>query len=55
MLEKLIALVLLAVVLSGCSTPVYEDGTKKEYSDMPWNTPQSWEGSMSIPGMNDYR
>jgi hypothetical protein len=52
MVEKLIALILLAVVLTGCSTPRYEDGTKKEYSDMPWNTPARWEGSMSIPGMS---
>jgi PBP1b-binding outer membrane lipoprotein LpoB len=52
MVEKLIALILLAVVLTGCSTPRYEDGTKKEYSDMPWNTPARWEGSMNIPGMS---
>jgi hypothetical protein len=52
MIEKPIALILLAIVLNGCSTPKYEDGTKKEYSDMPWNTPARWEGSMSIPGMN---
>ena len=54
MVEKLIALILLAAALAGCSTPKYEDGTKKEYSDMPWNTPQSWEGSMNIPGMGGY-
>jgi len=52
MVEKLIAWILLAVVLTGCSTPRYEDGTKKEYSDMPWNTPARWEGSMNIPGMS---
>ncbi len=22
-------------------------------SDMPWNTPQSWEGSPGIPGLSD--
>jgi hypothetical protein len=54
MIGKLTALILLATVLAGCSTPMYEDGTKKEYSDMPWNTPQTWEGSMSIPGMSGY-
>jgi hypothetical protein len=54
MFEKCIVLILLAVALASCSTPKYEDGTKKEYSDMPWNTPQSWEGSMSIPGMGGY-
>lgn len=52
---KLTALMLIAAALAGCSTPVNPDGSKKEYSDMPWNTPASWEGSMSIPGMNDYR
>ena len=55
MLSKAIAFILLAIVLSGCSTPAYEDGTKREYSDMPWNTPARWEGSMNIPGMSDYR
>jgi uncharacterized protein YceK len=43
-----------ALLLGGCSTPVNSDGSKKEYSDMPWNTPQMWEGGMSIPGMSDY-
>jgi len=39
------------LTLSGCATP--DDGYRdeKEYSDMPWNTPQQWEGSRSIPGM----
>lgn len=23
-------------------------------SDLPWNTPQQWEGAPSIPGMNGY-
>ena len=54
MIEKAIALILLVVAVAGCSTPVNSDGTKKEYSDMPWNTPQTWEGSMSIPGMSGY-
>jgi hypothetical protein len=52
MVEKFIALIFLVIVLAGCSTPKYEDGTKKEYSDMPWNTPARWEGSMNIPGMS---
>lgn len=54
MIEKTIALVLLAAAIAGCSAPVNPDGSKKEYSDMPWNTPQTWEGSMSIPGMSGY-
>lgn len=54
MIEKITALLLIAAALAGCSTPVNSDGSKKEYSDMPWNTPQTWEGSMSIPGMSGY-
>jgi hypothetical protein len=54
MVEKFIALVFIVIALAGCSTPKYEDGTKKEYSDMPWNTPARWEGSMNIPGMGGY-
>jgi hypothetical protein len=23
-------------------------------SDMPWNTPQPWEGSPTLPGFNQY-
>ena len=39
------------LALCGCaSTDDYRD--EKEYSDMPWNTPQQWEGSRSIPGMS---
>lgn len=42
------------LLLAGCATPTYEDGTAREYSDMPWNTPASWEGTLGIPGMNGY-
>ncbi len=24
----------------------------QEYSNMPWNTPQDWEGSTSLPGFS---
>ncbi|MDH3345697.1 MAG: hypothetical protein OEL75_00780 [Kiritimatiellaceae bacterium] len=51
---KCIALVLLTIVVGGCSTPTYEDGTPREYSDMPWNTPASWEGSPGVPGLGGY-
>ena len=37
---------LLLVVCAGCAT-IPED------SAMPWNTPQPWEGSPSIPGLSD--
>ncbi|MCK5528812.1 MAG: hypothetical protein KAI74_03955 [Kiritimatiellae bacterium] len=32
-------------LLSGCMSANTE-------SDLPWNTPQTWEGSVSLPGMN---
>ena len=53
---KTAALILgfLALLLSGCGTPTYEDGTTREHSDMPWNTPATWEGSVGIPGMSGY-
>jgi len=39
------------LLLVGCATNnEYHDD--KEYSDMPWNTPQSWEGSRQIPGLS---
>jgi hypothetical protein len=34
-------------LLTGCAT-------MEDESDMPWNTPQPWEGSPSIPGLNQY-
>ncbi len=38
------------VVLCGCaSTDEYRDD--QEYSNMPWNTPQKWEGSRQLPGL----
>jgi hypothetical protein len=41
----------ITLVLCGCaSTDDYRD--EQEYSDMPWNTPQQWEGSRSIPGLS---
>ncbi len=50
---KIISLLVTAATLSlcGCATTNdYRD--EKEYSDMPWNTPQQWEGSRQIPGMS---
>ncbi len=38
--------------LCGCATPADDYRDEKEYSDMPWNTPQQWEGSRQIPGMS---
>lgn len=47
-------LVFAALLVGGCATPTYEDGTPREYSDMPWSTPATWEGSVGIPGMSGY-
>ena len=39
-----------ALALTGCATnDEYEDD--QEYSNMPWNTPQQYEGSRSVPGL----
>jgi hypothetical protein len=35
--------VVLAIAMWGCRTP--DDG------NMPWNTPQPWEGNPRVPGM----
>ena len=50
---KIISLFTTAALLSlcGCATPTDDYHDEKEYSDMPWNTPQQWEGSRSIPGL----
>ncbi len=47
-------LVFASLLLCGCSTPTYEDGTPRTHSDMPWNTPAPWEGTVGIPGMSGY-
>jgi hypothetical protein len=41
-----------ALALCGCASNPDKYHDDKEYSDMPWNTPQQWEGSQSIPGMS---
>ena len=42
--------ILLAFILFGCaSSDSIQD--EKEFSDMPWNTPQQWEGQKQLPGM----
>jgi hypothetical protein len=45
----LLGLVALAasLILSACGTP---DPNRE--SDLPWATPQPWEGAPSIPGMD---
>jgi hypothetical protein len=49
-----IFIILAAVTLAslyGCaSVDPYQDD--QEYSNMPWNTPQQWEGSRQIPGLS---
>lgn len=40
------------LVLGGCATTDDEFIDEQEYSNMPWSTPQQWEGSRSIPGLS---
>jgi hypothetical protein len=40
---------LTTLCLGGCATTGSDDDNG---SDLPWNTPQPWEGAPSIPGMN---
>jgi predicted outer membrane protein len=40
-------LALAALLIAGCAT-------LEDESDLPWNTPQPWEGSPAIPGFNQY-
>jgi hypothetical protein len=40
------------LVLGGCATNDNDFVDEQEYSNMPWNTPQQWEGSPSVPGLS---
>jgi hypothetical protein len=40
------------LLFAGCRMPNDRNMDDQEYSNMPWNTPQDWEGSRSIPGMS---
>lgn len=44
----LLAALALPLAFSGCATTDPE-----RESDMPWNMPQSWEGSPAIPGLSN--
>jgi hypothetical protein len=46
-LLTILILLVSTALFSGCATFENE-------SDLPWNTPQPWEGSPSIPGFNQY-
>jgi hypothetical protein len=41
---------LFTFLAGGCATT---DADRRE-SDMPWNTPQPWEGSPFVPGLDRY-
>ena len=43
----------LALILAGC-LGLSGCATLEDESDMPWATPEAWEGSPSIPGFNQY-
>lgn len=42
----------LATLLLLIATGFLASGCASTESDMPWNAPQPWEGSPSIPGMS---
>lgn len=44
----LLCLGLAAGLISGCATANTDDSD----SEIPWNTPQPWEGSPMIPGLD---
>jgi hypothetical protein len=47
---RIVFLILLgaaAALLAGCAT------ADENESEIPWNTPQPWEGSPMIPGLNN--
>ena len=50
-MKNLFAILLGALLLTGfavgCAT------TNNDESDIPWNAPESWEGSPYIPGFGD--
>ena len=51
-MKKIILLLIipLTFLISGCaSSDSIQD--EKEFSDMPWNTPQQWEGQKQMPGI----
>ena len=47
--------IVVSLLVCGCASASYDDGSKRQHSDMPWNTPASWEGSVGVPGFSDYR
>jgi len=51
-LKHLLFLSLAAAAISLCAGCASNDDyiEDEEYSNMPWNTPQQWEGSRSVPG-----
>lgn len=47
-----LVIALVALVLGGCATKNDAYNDDPEYSNMPWSTPQQWEGSPTIPGLS---
>ena len=45
-----VALVFSWLSVVGCAT--YDPTRDDRQSDLPWNTQQSWEGSIPMPGMH---
>ncbi len=48
-----VALAAGGLALAGCAT--YDPYTDDRFSDLPWNEPQPWEGTIAVPGMTPMR
>ena len=49
--QLILFLAAVGTLFCGCASDEgYRD--EQEYSNMPWNTPQQWEGSRQLPGMS---
>lgn len=45
------ASVLVLLLSAGCAT--WGTTETENGSDIPWNSPQGWEGTILVPGMNE--
>ncbi|MCE9614586.1 MAG: hypothetical protein K8T26_09940 [Lentisphaerae bacterium] len=46
-MQRTLAMLIVTLAVALCAA-----GCASTESDMPWNAPQPWEGSPSIPGMS---
>lgn len=51
--SKMFASILYIIVVILITAIVISVGCATFESDLPWNTPQSWEGTITVPGMEN--